>query len=367
MGSLPSVRVTPAPPFSRVGVDFAGPFAMRKNQATAMALRKAATSIPNEPTTIKGWVVVFVCLVTRAVHLDVVRGLNVEAFLDCFARFIARRGPCEEIWSDNGTTFVGADNELKRVLQSWDNLLPHQQLANMGVTWKFITPAAPFEGGIWEAGVKTFKYHLRRVIGRRILTADQLYTLVVQIEACMNARPLFRASDDPSDLNPITPAHLVIGRSTLQQPLTDNVIDMPDNRLTVWGFQQKMFQQFWKSWKDDYIISLQKRNKWYNREQNLKPGDMVLIQHENTPPSKWPLGLIRSVSKAPDGLVRSAIIEVPAIKIDNKTKKKKMSTTTLERSVRKLTIMLTDEIAPQTTSSPRDAVADPGFCHTNSS
>lgn len=255
MAPLPSSRVTPGEPFSRVGVDFAGPFTLRKNQSTAMALRKAVTSIPKEPATVKGWVVVFVCLITRAVHLDVVRGLNVEAFLECLARLQARRGMVAEIWSDNGTTFVGTDNELKRVFEGWNNKLPEQQLGELGISWKFITPGAPFQGGIWEAGVKTFKHHFKRIIGSRMLTADQLYTIVVQIEGVMNARPLFPQSDDPSDLNPITPAHLVIGRSTLQRPLTEKVDEIPDNRLTIWGLQQKILQQFWNTWRSEYITS----------------------------------------------------------------------------------------------------------------
>lgn len=89
-----------------------------------------------------------------------------------------------------------------------------------------------------------------------------------------------------TDLTPITPAHLIIGRSTLQRPVTDNVIDIQDNRLTLWGLQQKLYQQFWNSWKEDYIVNLQIRNKWYSKRNNLQ----MLIRDENTPPSKWPIG-----------------------------------------------------------------------------
>lgn len=91
IGALPTIRTTPAPPFSRVGVDFAGPFTLRKAVATTAASRRAVGEMAREPTTIKGWVVVFVCLVTRAVHLDVTRGLHVESFLDCIAHMTARR------------------------------------------------------------------------------------------------------------------------------------------------------------------------------------------------------------------------------------------------------------------------------------
>lgn len=345
MGSLPIVRTTLAPPFSSVGVDFSGPFNLRRLPATVAALRKAVSQVPKDPTTIKGWVVIFVCLVTRAVHLDVTRGLTVEAFLECFGRLTARRGPCKELWSDNGTTFVGADNELSRVLREWENSFPEQQVSDMGTAWKFITPGAPFKGGVWEAAVKTFKHHFKRVLGARILTIDQMYTLVVQIEACMNARPLFAQSDDPMDINPITPAHLVIGRSTLQRPLAENVQHMEDNRLTLWGLQQRLYQQFWHSWKHDYIAAMQVRNKWYKIHHNLKELDMVLIQDENSPPSKWSIGRIVSVCKSADQLVRSAKVRIPVLKKDANGQMK-MATTILDRPIQKLCILLPDDVLP---------------------
>lgn len=108
MGALPAARSTPGHPFERVGVDFAGPFNMRKLPTTVLALRKAVTNkqLYQEPSTIKGWVVIFVCLITRAVDLDVLHGLTVEEFLAALSRMTARRGHCAEMWSDNGTTFV---------------------------------------------------------------------------------------------------------------------------------------------------------------------------------------------------------------------------------------------------------------------
>lgn len=204
------------------------------------------------------------------------------------------------------------------------------------------------EGGIWEAGVKSFKHHLKRVIGNRLLTTDQLYTLVVQIEGSMNARPLFAASDDPSDLNPITPAHLMIGRSTLQRPLSEDVSERPDNRLTLWGLQQKMHQQFWCRWKEQYLMELQKRNKWYNVRKNLKVNDMVLIMEENTPPSVWPLGRIVEVYTSADGLVRSAKILIAT------SKQNSITTTMLKRPIQKLCVLLPDAQSSPTRNTKDD-------------
>lgn len=346
MGSLPAARSTPGHPFERVGVDFAGPFNMRKLPTTALALRKAVTSkqLYEDPSTIKGWIVIFVCLVTRAVHLDVLHGLTVEEFLAALARMTARRGHCAEMWSDNGTTFIGADHELVRVLTDWQAAFPFDTLADLGTKWTFITPAAPFKGGIWEAAVKSFKHHYRRVLGKRILTHEQTYTLVVQIEGVLNARPLFAPSDDPSDWNPITPAHLVIGRSTAQRPFVEDVDRLADNRLTTWGLQQKLSHQFWKSWRHDYIASLQKRNKWYLVERNLKVGDLVLLQDENSPPARWPLGRIAAVYKSDDGLIRSAAVSIPARKKDSGVIT--LGNTVLDRPVQKLCVLLPETSTP---------------------
>lgn len=353
MGQLPQSRSTTAMAFARTGVDFAGPFLIRKTEATAAALRRAVTNAPSTPTTIKYWVAVFVCLVTRAIHLDIVRGLTVEAFLDAFSRFTARRGLCTHMISDNGTTFVGSDNELQRVVDGWKDGIPHAQLAAMGTEWTFNPPGAPHTGGIYEAGVKSFKHHLRRVVGNRILTSDQFYTLLTQIEACLNARPLFPASDDPSDLTPITPAHLVIGRSTLQRPITEDVQDRPDNRLTLWGLQQKLQQQFWTQWKEQYLIELQQRNKWYNVRQNLKANDMVLIMNENTMPTAWPLGRVVEVSLGSDGLVRTARVMTATYK------GKEVIKSTYERPIQKLCILVAENAATPTNSQDAHIPSDP--------
>lgn len=359
MGALPAARSTPGEPFNRVGVDFAGPFHMRKLPTTALALRKAVTSkqLYEEPSTVKGWVVIFVCLITRAVHLDVLHGLTIEEFLAALSRMTARRGHCSQIWSDNGTTFVGADRELIRVLTEWEKAFPFDSLADMGTVWTFITPGAPFKGGLWEAAVKSFKHHYRRVLGKRILTHEQTYTLVVQIEGVLNARPLFSPSDDPADWSPITPAHLAIGRSTAQRPFVEQIEDIAENRLTTWGLQQKLSQCFWRSWRQDYIAGLQKRNKWYEIRTNLKVNDMVLLQDENSPPSRWPLGRIAAVYRSDDGLIRSAAVTIPARKKEQGVGT--MGTTTLDRPVQKLCVLLPEGVSPPNDGNPiTDAMPD---------
>lgn len=143
MGSLPSARVNASRPFLKSGVDYAGPISIR----SAKGRGHHAT---------KGYICLFICMATRAIHLEVVSDMTSQAFLAAFKRFTARRGHCQEMWSDNGTTFVGANKELKSLFiheRSGVKADISEWLATNGTTWHFIPPHSPNFGGLWEAGV----------------------------------------------------------------------------------------------------------------------------------------------------------------------------------------------------------------------
>lgn len=154
MGNLPRKRVVPAKPFLHTGVDNAGPIQLRTTKGRGHRSYKA-------------FVAIFVCLASRAVHLEVVSDYTAEAFLAALRRFVSRRGLCRSLQSDCGTTFVGADSKL-RALFSADSPTNHwivNRLASEQIEWRFNPPSAPHFGGIWEAAVKSLKHHLRRVLG----------------------------------------------------------------------------------------------------------------------------------------------------------------------------------------------------------
>ena len=162
----------------------------------------------------KGYIVVFVCMCTKAVHLEAVSSYDAKHFIAAFNRFISRRGLCRHVYSDCGTNFVGANRYLRSIFaQNSDGIkkiIP--QLSDKGIEWHFNPPAAPHFGGLWEAAVRSMKHHLKRVIGETTLTFEELSTLLTTIEACLNSRPISPISDDPTDLRALTPAHLIIGR-----------------------------------------------------------------------------------------------------------------------------------------------------------
>lgn len=178
-----------------------------------------------------------------------------------------------------------------------------QSLSKEQVEWTFIPPGAPHFGGVWESGVKSVKHHLRRVVGDHKLSAEEFSTLLCQVEACLNSRPIAGFSSDPDDLSFLTPGHFLIG-SPLLAPPEPSTLDLNENRLSRWKLIQNCQERFWKLWSHDYLQSLQKRNKWRQDCTNIKIGDIVLLQNENLPPAKWELGRVLQALPGADGLVR---------------------------------------------------------------
>lgn len=195
MGALSKERINPSPPFFISRVEYAGPILIKNRKGRGCKL-------------IKVYICVFVCFSTKAVHLELVGDLTIESFLLTLRRFINRRGTPKHIYSDNGKTFVGCKlelAELEKFLQHNSTELKTQAQTH-NVDWHFIPAYSPHFGGLWEAGVKLVKHHLKRVAGNTLLTYKSCYTLLVQIKAVLNSRPLTPLSTDPADLTPHTPA-----------------------------------------------------------------------------------------------------------------------------------------------------------------
>ncbi|XP_065356328.1 uncharacterized protein LOC135950722 [Calliphora vicina] len=292
MADLPAVRVRQAFPFQNTGCDYAGPFTLKLHSG-----RNARTS--------KGYICLFVCMVTSAIHLELSTDLSTECFLAALRRFMARRGKCSTIYSDNGKNFVGAKrvlNELYQQLQAeGHNEIIQATLAQEGIKWIFTPPYSPHWGGMWESGVRSVKLHLRRIIGNSILTYEQMHTLLAQVEAVVNSRPLGYAPDNETGY--LSPSHFLIGRPTTMVP-EGTLTDLNQNRLDYWQHVQCMYQGFWKQWSQEYLTSLQHRPKWCNDQPNIKIDDLVLVKEDRTPPSTWIIGRVMEVFPGDDGLIR---------------------------------------------------------------
>ncbi|XP_072400927.1 uncharacterized protein [Diabrotica undecimpunctata] len=224
MANLSRERVQIARPFINVGVDFGGPFPIKTSKLKRAPLTKA-------------YMAEFVCLATRAVHVKLISSLSTEAFLLTLKRFIARRGNPSIIFSDNGTNFLGAKNQLKELydlLLKGDTSESIRSFATLcQIQWKFIPPRSPHHGGIWEAAIKSFKYHLVKIMGNSNFTFEELSSTVLsQIEAVLNSRPICALSDDPSEFSFLTPGHFLIGSNLMSYPESD-LSDIQENKLSV--------------------------------------------------------------------------------------------------------------------------------------
>lgn len=292
MADLPAGRVTISRPFNHCGVDYAGPFKLS-------AYRGRGTKVE-----LSAYVAIFVCFASKAVHLELVGDLSAKAFLAAFDRFTARRPHVEFMYSDNGTNFVAANKELRHAIDTWKSNEIIEQVSAKGITWRFNTPLASHQGGLWERAVQSMKYHMRRIIQCQTLTFEEMYTVLVRIEAALNSRPLTTLSDDPTDSTALTPGHFLTGGQIIR-PLGPKVADIPLNRLSSWEQMHKIEQEFWNRWSVDYLHQLQQRNKWQRPSENIEVGELVYIRSDNTPPGQWARGRIIDTYPGRDQLVRS--------------------------------------------------------------
>lgn len=293
MGQLPPARVTPARAFLHSGVDFAGPINLRISKGRGNR-------------SYKGYICLFVCMVSKAIHLEAVSDLTAQGFIAGFKRFVARRGHVSEIWSDNGTNFVGASKELQdmvNVEQSSVAIEIREWLSNNNVTWHFIPPHGPTFGGLWESGVKSTKFHLKRVIEDSTLTFEEMTTVLSQIEACLNSRPLSMLPNQTDDVSPLTPGHFLIGEPLIVVP--DRCYEHSNiSSLRRWQLIQKMTQDFWRRWSNEYLVHCLQRYKWTKVNPEPKVGDVVLVKEDNLPPARWLLGKVVKQHPGLDGMTR---------------------------------------------------------------
>ena len=273
MSELPPSRVQPSRPFLITGVDYAGPIQLR-------------LGAPRSKTITKGYIAIFVCFATKAVHIEVVTSLTTEAFLAALRCFIAHRGKPKTIYSDNGTKYQGASNQLHEIykmLHSSSEMARVQDfLANEGCDWKSIPPHGPHFGELWEAAVKSMKHHLR-TLGSHTATFEELCTLLAEIEACLNSRPLCALSSDPINPTYLSPGHFLMGEPLTQLPSADYT-NVKRNSLSRWQTYQQQIQQFWQRWSSDYLQSLQQRERRHRTSCNLESGKLVLLHEDNTTP-----------------------------------------------------------------------------------
>ncbi|CAG9124118.1 unnamed protein product, partial [Plutella xylostella] len=295
MGSLPADRLHASRPFEKVGIDFAGPIMIKQSRVRSVI-------------TTKGYIAVYVCFVTKAVHLELVSDLTTDTFLASFKRFSSRRNCPSEVYCDNAGTFKSAKTKLTE-LYKLNNSTIHQsqvqaQTAKLGINFHFIPSYSPVFAGLWEAAVKSVKHHLKRILGSQVFTYEQLYTLLVQIEGILNSRPITPMSSDVEDLSFLTPGHFLTGAPLTCIPDQD-LTNTPDNQIKFWHKCTALQQRFWKYWSKQYLNMLQNRPKWKDTLPNVKVGSLVILKELDTAPMVWPMARVTKIFPGKDGNVRA--------------------------------------------------------------
>ena len=286
MASLPKDRLQVGPPFSKVGVDYFGPLMIKHSRKQE-----------------KRYGCLFTCLVTRAVHLEVARSLETDSFINALRKFVARREPPSDIYSDNGSNFVRADRELRQSLQEWNQSQIADFQSQKEIQWHFNPPAAPHFGGIWERLVQSCKKALKVVLHGQVVTDEVPETAFAETEALVNSRPLTEVSSSSSDLESITQNHVLISGANPVLPC-GVFADKEIFSKKRWRQTQVIINQVWVRWLREYLPTLIARKKWNQSTRNVKVGDLVLVVDEKTERGDWPLARVMKIFPGKDDTVR---------------------------------------------------------------
>ena len=239
--------------------------------------------------------------------------LTSEAFIACLRRFTTRRGNPTLVWSDYGTNFIGANRELGEFHDFLSSKKTQGDISSFCVTrrieWKFIPERSPHFGGLWEAAVRSAKTHMKKVIGSAKLTFEEFSTVLTQVEACLNSRPLIPLeSAGEEGIEALTPGHFLIGRPLNSIP--DTSLAHPSlSLLRRWQLCQTLVRHFWQRWSKEYLNIKNKFNKWRHPTRNIEVGDIVILKEDNTIPSQWPLARVVDTHPGADNLVRVVTVK----------------------------------------------------------
>ncbi|XP_062535270.1 uncharacterized protein LOC134204460 [Armigeres subalbatus] len=292
MAPLPAARVTPyVRPFSFIGIDYCGPFLIRVGRSN-----------------VKRWIVVITCLTVRAVHLEVAYSLSSESCKMAIRRFIARRGAPQEIYSDQGTNFVGASRELRAEVSAVNRELAGT-FTNHDTQWRFNPPAAPHMGGAWERLVRTVKSTLETISVSRTPNEETFQTLLTEVEGIINSRPLTFVPLETEDDEALTPNHfLMLSSSGVVQPTQLPLDDSGRKLRTNWDQIRSQLDEFWTKWIKGYLPMICRRTKWFDDVKPVSVGDLVVVVDEGVRNS-WTRGKIIKAFPGKDGRVRKVEVQ----------------------------------------------------------
>ncbi|XP_035986599.1 uncharacterized protein LOC118560067 [Fundulus heteroclitus] len=297
MADLPADRLIPEPPFTSVGLDVFGPWTIVTRRTRGGCSQS------------KRWAVLFTCMSTRAVHIELIETMSTDSFINALRRFFAIRGPAKMLRSDRGTNFTGACKELD--LEK-ENSGVGKYLQGRGCSWIFNPPHASHMGGSWERLIGIARRILDTMLSQTEstrLTHEVLSTFMAEVTAIINGRPLVPISTDPDCPVVLTPAMLITQKVC--------AVSAPSGNFSTgqlfgkqWKHVQHLADTFWKRWKGQYLPTLQSRSKWTENRPNVREGDVVLLKDPEASRNEWPMGLIIKTFPSRDMKVRKVEVKV---------------------------------------------------------
>ena len=290
MAPLPESRIPPAPVFYNTAVDLFGPIEVR--DTVKRRVRK------------KCWGVLFCCTVTSAIHLECSEDYSCDGFLLCLRRFFNLRGTPGRIQSDPGSQLMAAATELGK----WNFDRIQDWIAGQKTKWEFIPTNSQHFNGCAEALIKSTKKQLEESVKSNLFTKGELDTFLSDVMYIVNSRPLMKkAGQDPLDGGPITPLHLIGGRSTKDIPSIS--LDFNPSMTKRLRFIEETTNEFWKKWFAQVFHNLVPCYKWRKEYRDVQVGDVVLVRDSNVFKREYKLGKIKETFPGKDGHVRRVVIQ----------------------------------------------------------
>ena len=299
MAPLPADRIKRAYPFEVCGVDFTGPIYVSSGEKVE-----------------KSYIVLYTCANIRAVHLELVADQSTEAFLRSFRRMISRRGMISTFYSDNSKTFESANREMQRYAKIMNGRKFKDFITDHKIEWKVIVDYAPWWGGFYERMMKTIKTPLKKILGRSVYSADEIYTILTEVEAMVNSRPLTYVSDEPSEMKYLTPASFLIGRELINIPVEpvkskDKSLRKKElNKLAI--MQKRTLNLIWKTFREEYTRNLGTVPTKIADSECISPGELVMVAEHCIPRAKWKVGVVDRCKAGPDKRVRTVWVRTAA-------------------------------------------------------
>ena len=269
MGDLPQERCTEAAPFTYCGVDMFGPLIIKERRSE-----------------LKRYGALFTCFSSRAVHIELTNYLDADSFILALRRFMARRGTVRSIWSDNGTNFVGAKNELQRAFKEMKHDKIKSFLQENGadwILWHNNPPGASHMGGVWERQIRSARIILEGLLKTHShsLNDESLRTLMAEVELIINSRPftMETISDSKSKI-PLSPSNILTMKTSVAMPQPVEIGKPDAYSKRRWRRVQHIPEEFWRRQRKEFLQSLQVRQIWKKRNQKFAVGDIVLLRND---------------------------------------------------------------------------------------